>query len=142
MKSLKNIAVNQSIIMKRLTNCLWVLLGLVVSVNGCEKSDTLPKKGCEGAGETVFEVSNEVGRIMYHEDANAYYLSYHVPKTYDQVLTGTVCNMPTEFPQQKEYLEVIFSGVFKEMENNSGTGIIGYDMYYLELTNIRLKQEN
>lgn len=115
------------------------MLICILILAGCKKSDSLPKKGCENAGKTVYEVSSEVGRMRYHEDTQAYYLSYHVPKTIDVDLTGIVCNMPSGFPKQEEYLEVTFSGVFKEMENDSG--LLGWDKYYLELSSIQLKQE-
>ena len=107
---------------------------------GCEKADdTLPTTGCESAGDIVSKVSNAAGRVTYDEDTNIHYLSYHVPRTIDVVLIGMVCNMPATFPKQTDFIEVTFSGAFKETGKDLETGIVGYDLYYLELSKLEIK---
>ncbi len=127
--------------MKTQNNWFYILIVLLILIAGCKKPDNLPENGCENVGKTVLKVSSEIGRIVYNEDTDTHYLSYHIPRTIDAGLTGIICNLPSDFSKLKDYTEVIFSGVFKETENDSDTGIIGWDIYYLELTNIRLKED-
>lgn len=121
-----------------------LFIGLVSSLlllnAGCEKADdTLPTTGCEAVGNIVSKVSNAAGRVTYDEDTKMHYLSYHVPHTIDVVLIGMICNMPATFPKQADFIEVTFSGAFRETGEDLETGIVGYDLYYLELSKLEIK---
>lgn len=123
--------------MKGLLNYIIALIILNAGIS-CKGSDItpLPDNSCVDAGETVVEISNKTGRVFYHDDTQQYFLSYHVPETYDLLLTGIVCNMPENFPKTEDYIEVTFSGRYTEMKSIPGTCILGNDMYYLVLSNI------
>ena len=121
----------------------YLNLMLTFMLFGCERENTLNASGtkpCVDAGKIVYQVSNQTGRVKYDKDSEAYYLSYHVPNTYDQVLTGIVCNMVEDIPREDGYIEVHFSGSYKEMKNSPNKEILGYDIYYLELTELRIEE--
>ena len=84
---------------------------------------------------TVYEVSNEMGRVIYYKDIDEFYLAYHVPQTYDMELRRVVCNMPEGFPKRDDYVEVQFTGSFKE-QANSISEPLGYGTYVVELGKI------
>lgn len=108
-----------------------VLFGFTCGESG---EEVLPVGSCDLNGEVVFTVSDEVGRLTFHETTSTFYLSYHVPDTYDLVLVGIVCNMPDGAPKEPEYIAVTFSGVFRALESDSGA--LGLDQYNLVLKQI------
>lgn len=117
---------------------------LIFLLFGCEREDTFNASRmelCVDAGKIVYQVSNQTGRVKYHEDSGTYYLSYHVPNSYDLVLTGIVCNMVEDIPRRDDYIEVHFSGSYKEIKSDPGKGLLGYDIYYLELTELRIEHK-
>lgn len=82
----------------------------------------------------VRQSTSLTGRISYSKDQNAYFISYSVPSTYDNVWVGYVCNLPEEYKVLDK--QVVFSGEYREApEILSRFG--GEESYYLFLTAIR-----
>lgn len=124
--------------MRTLSNIMCIFF--LIFAFGCSEApveENLNMESCSNSGEIIKSVSDETGSLRYDEDLNEYSIWQAVDGTYDSVIVGILCSDPGAFElSDKESIKVLFSGTYKEMNENERTGPVGTDFYFLELSEI------
>ncbi len=137
--------------MKKISSILCILVALTTIVCSCsffETNDAVIKNpnnsGCDTC-KVVRVLNNQKGFIGYNSVKDRFSIRVHVEGTIDEQEIGIITNMVEDlkeevmnFDYSKGTIEVVFSGVFKEFNNDSIMGPVGTTFYYLQLSSLKI----
>ncbi len=139
-------------IMKNISSILCIMVSLITLICSCglnsETNETPLTNPISGGCDTckvIKTLDNQRGFISYDSVNDLFAIRIPVEGTIDELEVGIITNMADDlkeevmnFDYSNGTVEVVFSGEFKEFNNDSFIGPVGTTYYYLQLSYLKI----